>query len=108
MPVYLISFPGSAMKVSEEDLPQVSRDANEVIERAKEAGVYLFAGGIVEDVAPVMVAGDGTVTAGTYPETTNFDGGLTALELPDREAAIEWAARIAKACRCAQEVREVF
>lgn len=107
MPAYLISFPASAMQVSDEDLPEVSRDANEVIESAKAAGVYLFAGGIVDGVAPVMVSGDGTVAEGTYPQTREFDGGLTVLDLPDRQAAIAWAARIATACRCAQEVREV-
>jgi hypothetical protein len=106
--MYLISFPASAMQVSAEDLPHVSRDANEVIERAKEAGVYVFAAGISTEVPPVMVDADGSVTEGTYPQTNDFDGGLTVLELPDREAALEWAARIAKACRCAQEVREVF
>lgn len=107
MPTYLISFPASAMQVSEEELPQVSRDANEVIERAKEAGVYVYAGGIDADTAPVMVSADGTVAYDTYPQTKEFDGGLTVLELPDRQAALEWAARIATACRCAQEVREV-
>jgi hypothetical protein len=29
--------------------------------------VYLFTGGLDEDVEPDMVAGDETVTAGTYP-----------------------------------------
>jgi len=28
------------------------------------------------------------------------------VEVPTREAALEWAAKIAVACRCAQEVRE--
>ena len=35
-----------------------------------------------------------------------LDGGLTVLELPSREEAIAWAARIAEACRCDQELRE--
>ena len=30
---------------------------------------------------------------------------VLVLELPSREAAVAWAARIAKACRCAQELR---
>ena len=33
------------------------------------------------------------------------DGGFTELELPSRDEAIAWAARIAKACRCDQELR---
>ena len=32
--------------------------------------------------------------------------GSCVLELPSRDAAIAWAARIAKACRCGQELRE--
>jgi len=51
------------------------------------------------------VAGDGTVTDGTYPDTRVPIGGCTILELPSREAALERAAKIAVACRCSQEVR---
>jgi hypothetical protein len=69
-------------------------------------GTYIFAGGLDEDVDPVMVTGDGMVTAGTYPQTKEFTGGFTVVDVPSREAALEWAAKIATACRCAQEVRE--
>lgn len=31
--------------------------------------------------------------------------GFTVLDLPSREEAIAWAARLAKACRCDQELR---
>ena len=61
---------------------------------------------MAEDVDSVMVGGDGTITAGTNPQTTEFNGGFTVLDAPSREAALEWAAKIADACRCAQEVRE--
>ena len=67
---YLISFPSDAMDhIPEEEMPEVARAAHAVIDEAKHAGVYLFTGGLEEDVEPVMVAGDGTVTAGTYPQT---------------------------------------
>lgn len=103
---YLISFPASAMEVAAEDLPSVGEAAREVIREAKAAGVYVFGGGINGDVAPRMVASDGTVTHTTYPQTRAFDGGFCVLRLPSREAAIAWAARIAHACRCSQELRE--
>ena len=103
---YLISFPGNAMNFPEEEGPDVADGAHAVIQEAKDAGVYLFAGGLDEGVDPVMVAGDGTVTAGTYPETKELSGGLTVVDVPSRDAALEWAAKIAAACRCAQEVRE--
>lgn len=106
MTKYLISFPGAAMVVPEEDFEAVSKATHAVIDEAKEAGVYVFGGGINEDVDPVLVTGDGTVTEGTYPGHKVPNGGYTVLELPSREAAVEWAAKIAVACRCAQEVRE--
>ena len=106
MTKYLISFPGEVMVVAEEDFEAVVEASHAVIEEAKAAGVYVFGGGINEGVPPVLVAGDGTVTEGTYPGHTVPNGGYTVLELPSREAAVEWAAKIAVACRCAQEVRQ--
>ena len=106
MTKYLISFPSAAMVVPDGELAAVADAAHAVIEEAKDAGVYVFGGGIDEAVPPVMVDGDGTVTAGTYPQTTQLEGGYTVLDVPSRDAALEWAAKIAVACRCAQEVRE--
>jgi hypothetical protein len=103
---YLISFPAPAMNVPEEQMPAVSEAARALIREAKAAGVYVFGGGINADVAPVMVAADGSVTRETYPQTKELDGGFCVLELPSREAAVQWAAKLAKACRCSQELRE--
>lgn len=106
MTKYLISFPAAAMDVAPEDLPEVGDAARAVIREAKAAGVYVFAGGINESAAPVMVGGDGAVTGETYPQTKEFNGGFCVLELPSQEAAVRWAAKIAAACRCGQELRE--
>jgi len=54
------------------------------------------------------VATDGTVTEGPYLETKEVLGGFAVVDVPSREAALHWAARIAVACRCAQEVRELL
>ena len=75
------------------------------MKRAKAAGVYVFGGGIAEDVAPVLVQADGSVGTDIYPGS-DITGGFTVLELPTREDAEEWARKIAVACRCAQELRE--
>jgi hypothetical protein len=104
---YLISFPSGAMDhIPPEELPAVGKAAHAVAQEAMDAGVWVFGGGLAEDVAPVMVAGDGTITAGTYPQTRELNGGFTILDVPSREAAQEWAAKMAAACRCPQEVRE--
>ena len=105
MTKYLISFPSEAMVLTEEEFPIVAADAHAVIAEAKTAGVYVFGGGIDEAVDPVLVSADGSATAETYPGIV-IKGGMTILELPDRAAAIEWARKIAVACRCSQELRE--
>ncbi len=106
MTKYLISFPESAMDIPAEDMAAVSDAARAVIREAKAAGVYVFGGGINKSVVPQRVAANGTVSFSTYPQTREFDGGFCVLELPSREAAVQWAAKIAKACRCPQELRE--
>lgn len=103
---YLISFPASAMDVSDEEMAAVGEAARAVIREAKADGLYVFSGGINEGVAPLMVDGDGTVSNETYLQTRELDGGFCVLELPSREAAIQWAAKIARSCRCSQELRE--
>ena len=105
MAKYLISFPSKAMVVPEGEREAVGRDAHAVIDEAKAAGVYVFGGGIDEDMPPALVSADGQVVAGSYSWAPTLDGGLTVLELPSREEAVAWAARIAKACRCDQELR---
>jgi hypothetical protein len=97
---YLISFPTDAMAhIPDEEGPDVADAAHAVVQEAKDAGVFVFAGGVDEDMDPVVVAGDGTVTAGAYPL-----GGMTIIDVPSRDAALEWATKIATACRCPQEV----
>jgi hypothetical protein len=105
MTQYLISFDDGAMTFPEEELPDVAKAGLAVIQEAKDAGVFVFSGGLESQRASV-VATDGTVTDGPYPETKEVIGGLTVVDVPSREKALEWAAKIAVACRCAQEVRE--
>ncbi|MFJ2369937.1 YciI family protein [Microbacterium sp. NPDC087665] len=105
MTKYLISFPADAMVLAEEEFPSVVADSHAVIEQAKAAGVYVFGGGIDTDIEPVLVTGRGAVSDETYPGV-NITGGFLVLELPSRQDAVEWAGRVAAACRCPQELRE--
>jgi hypothetical protein len=43
------------------------------------------------------------VSDGAYPDAV---GGFWIVDVQSREQALEWAAKTAVACRCAQEVRE--
>ena len=65
---YLISFDDGAMTFPEEEMPDVAKAAHEVVQKAKDAGVWVFGGGLESQRASV-VATDGTVTDGPYPET---------------------------------------
>ena len=102
MATYLISFDANAMNhIPDEDMPAVASASHAVVQEALNAGVWVFGGGLENQKASI-VATDGTVTDGPYPEAI---GGLTVVEVPSREEALKWAAKIAVACRCAQEVR---
>ena len=100
---YLISFDAHAMDhIPDEEMPAVARAAHEVVEEAMNAGVWVFGGGLEHRKARI-VAPDGTVSEGSYPDAV---GGFCVVDVPSREEALSWAAKTAEACRCAQEVRE--
>lgn len=108
MPRYLISFDdGSMDHIPEEDLPAVGEAAHAVVRDAKDAGVWIFGGGVLRQQA-IIVATDGSVSMGPVPETKAVVGGFCIIEVPSREEALIWAARMAKSCTCAQEVREIM
>jgi hypothetical protein len=104
---YLISFDEGAMTFPREELPDVARAAHEVVQQAKDAGVWVTGGGVKEPEVSV-VATDGSVTHDPYPEGKVHIGGFSIVDVLSREEALEWAAKIAAACRCAQDVRELL
>jgi hypothetical protein len=106
MTQYMISFDDGAMDFPEQDLPDVARAAMAVVREARSTGVYVFTGGLQSSTPVSVVDTDGAVTDGPYPESKEFIGGLMVVDVPSREEALKWAAKIAAACRCAQEVRE--
>ena len=104
MTQYLISFGPHAMDhIPDEDAPAVAKAARTAVQEVINAGVYVSAGGL-EDQPASIVATDGTVTDGPYPQAI---GGFTLVDVPSHEEALQWAAKIAVACRCAQEVRAI-
>ncbi len=108
MPRYLISFHARAMDhIPDEDASDVGKAAHAVVQEAVNAGVWVFGAGLESQRASV-VATDGTVTDGPYPETKEVVGGFSVVDVASREEALAWAAKIAAACRCAQEVRQLL
>jgi hypothetical protein len=57
-----------------------------VVREAQDAGVWIFGGGVERQRASI-VAADGKVTAGPYPETKAVIGGFVIVDVPSREEA---------------------
>jgi hypothetical protein len=96
---YLISFDHGAMDhIPEEEGPAVRDASLAVIRDARAAGVWVFAEGVYphDEVSAKVVAPDGQ----------NNIAGVTIIDVPSLDEALQWAARLAVACRCAQEVHE--
>ena len=83
--------------------------ARRVVADMKAAGVYVFAGGLEEEIDRAFNADatSGTLTFadGPYGEAEEFVGGLTIIDVEDDAAARMWAGRVAEACGWPQEVR---
>ncbi|NYH44158.1 hypothetical protein HNR22_003885 [Micromonospora jinlongensis] len=108
MTQYLISFNDGAMDhIPAEEMPDVGKASHAVVQEAVNAGVWVYGGGLERQQASV-VATDGTVTDGPYPETREVIGGFSVVDVATREEALAWAAKMAAACRCAQDVRELM
>ncbi len=102
---FIISFNDGDMQVADHEWQQVAEESHEVVREAKAAGVWIFGGGFHDD-SPVVVTQDGTVTNGPITPSDVRLGGFSVIEVANRDEAYYWAAKIAKSCRCPQEVRE--
>jgi hypothetical protein len=82
---YLISFDAHAMDhIPDEDMPAVAEASHAVVYEAMDAAVWVFGGGLENQKASI-VATDGTVTDGPYPQAI---GGLSVVDAPSREDAL--------------------
>ncbi|HEY9294354.1 MAG TPA: YciI family protein [Microlunatus sp.] len=85
--------------------------ANAVVEEMKDAGVYVFGGGLEEDSDKAFSAdttgGTLEITNGSFAASKESLGGLTIVNVADDEAAKMWAGKVAEACGWPQEVRRI-
>jgi hypothetical protein len=96
------------MTFPEEDLPDVDAAAHAVVREAKNAGAWVLGGGLKGREEACIVPDDRAVIEGPNPDKKDFIGGFAIVDVPSRAEALEWAAKFAVACRCAQEVREIL
>jgi len=80
-------------------------------EALRAAGVVVTAAGLQPPHSATMVSvqdGKRQVHDGPYAETKEFLGGFVIIDVPDLDAALEWAARHPAASHSAVEVRPLF
>lgn len=104
---YLISFNEGDMSFPLEDLPSVGKAAHAVMRDAIESGAWIVGGGF-QGYSPRVVGTDGSVMDGPLADSSVHIGGFTIIEVPTDAEALEWAKKIAVACRCAQEVSRIM
>ena len=89
-------------------IEQMYKDVDAVNQEIKEAGAWVFAGGLhPANTATVVKESGGEVltTDGPFPETKEQLGGFWVIQAADLDAALAWAAKATKACRAPIEVR---
>lgn len=110
MPQYLIAVydqPDSRSRPAEE-MGEIIAAVGGVNQKAMEAGIFVFAGGLHDQSATTTVdarAGKPEITDGPYLESKEYLGGFWVIDVPDLDAALEWAREAAVACRQPLEVR---
>ena len=91
-----------------EVLDPIIRDVVKVDTEMRDAGVWVFSGGLHDpSTATLLRAQDGSVvvTDGPWIESKEHLGGFTIIDVPDLDAAMDWGGRLAKATTLPIEVR---
>jgi hypothetical protein len=89
-------------------LAGIMRDVDAVDREMRDAGVWVFAGGLhPPSTATVLRPKDGDVlmTDGPFAEGKEHVGGFTIIEAADLDAALEWGRKLAGATTLPIEVR---
>ncbi|WP_367128158.1 YciI family protein [Saccharothrix sp. HUAS TT1] len=111
MTQYLISViePAGYGIPDQEVLERIMKDVQAVDADMREAGVWVFAGGLhaPETATTLRPREDGelVVTDGPFTESKEYIGGFNIIDVPDLDAALEWGRRLSVACTLPVEVR---
>jgi hypothetical protein len=91
-----------------EAMEEIARDLDTLNRELEAAGAWVFAGGLhPPGTATVVRVKDGEVltTDGPFAEGKEHLGGITIIEAPDLDAALEWGRKLARATTLPIEVR---
>jgi hypothetical protein len=108
MTQYLLSVLEPSEGTPPANLDQIMVDVEAVDSAMRQAGVWVFAGGLhAPSTATVLRVNEGQVvtTDGPYAEGKEHLGGFSIVDVPDLDAALEWGTRLARATTLPIEVR---
>ncbi len=89
-------------------LGPVMRDVEALIKELKDAGSWVFNGGLHPASTATVVRlqdGDVVTTDGPFAEGKEHIGGFVILKAPDLDAALDWARKLARVITLPIEVR---
>lgn len=81
--------------------------ARAVVVEMEQAGVLVFAGGLVEEIELAIGSNENGELSGPITTSGEFLGGLTIVDVSSIEEAKKWGSKIAIACGWPQEIREI-
>lgn len=111
MTQYLLSVYGDEAAnaaTAPEDMERMYAQVGAFNTEVQEAGAWVFAGGLHPSSTATVVratGGEVVTTDGPYVETKEVLGGFWIIEVPDLDAALEWARKGSAACEGPVEVR---
>ena len=110
MAQYLLTVvePSGAGEPEPEALEQIMKDVGAVDQAMRDAGVWVFAGGLYPpDTATLLRPSQGNVlvTDGPFAEGKEHVGGFSIIDVADLDAALDWGRQLARATTLPIEVR---
>ena len=95
-------------EISREDLDKVMADVRALRTEIKEAGAWVFAGGLADPSTATVVRANGEevlTTDGPFAEGKEYVGGFNVVDAPDLDAALDWGRKLSRATTLPIEVR---
>jgi hypothetical protein len=110
MKQYLLSvcYPAGSTQPPPEALSKIMSDVMAVQKEMQTAGVWVFSGGLHSPSSSTVLRhqnGDVVLTDGPFVDTKEHIGGISIVQVPDLDAALYWARKLARVITTPIEVR---
>ena len=110
MKQYLLTvcYPAGSTQPPPEALNKIMSDVIALQKEMQTAGVWVFSGGLHPPSSSTVLRhqnGEVVLTDGPFVDTKEQIGGITIVQVPDLDAALDWARKLARVITTPIEVR---